>query len=765
MMEGSGSTFSQARNIPDSRERQGEEDDVSSEAPAQSFTPRSLLVGLAIGALITFSNTYFGLQTGWISAMAMPSSLIGFAVFRALSRHLSFPFTPVENVLIQTVAGAVGTMPLGCGFVGVIPALEYLLRSGPDGPMDGSDGGDGEGGPLKLTSWKLIVWSLGVCLFGVVFAVPLRREVIVREKLKFPSGTATALMINVLHAAGKTDEKGKGVERRLDHSTDSPAETQRLLVASTYRDDVNDTVEQYEADRRRKNAWKAKIRMLLLAFGVSALYTLLSYFAPVLRDLPVFGLPLAHKWLWTLNPSPAYIGQGIIMGPSTSLHMLLGAVLGWAVLSPLAKHNGWAPGPVDNWETGSKGWIVWVSLAIMLADSIINLAWLVIRPLVNHGPGLIVRLQHNIRRKTFWTGLFSSSNSSSSHSYTAIRQRESHDPKAEDYDAPPSELISNRTVMILLPLTLILNVVCMRISFGDIMSPFLSTVATLLALLLSVMGVRALGETDLNPVSGISKLTQLIFAAATPASLHTRRSAIVANLLAGAVSESGALQAGDMMQDLKTGHLLGASPKAQFYGQVIGSIFGAIISVGVYKLYIHVYPVPGPMFQVPTGYVWLFTARLVTGQGLPEMAWPAAGIACIIFSITTILRIVGTVSAAVSGKGPQFAPWRAWVPGGIAVAVGMYNVPSFTLARAIGGIIALAWQYRAKLIRGRPSIFTPRDPSHQYGQGQELSEAQEDEDEDSTSPTIVILASGLILGEGIVSILNLVLASAKVPHL
>lgn len=250
-------------------ETQVEEDDVPPTTYAQSFTPRSLFVGLAIGALITFSNTYFGLQTGWISVMTMPSSLIGFAVFRSLSRHLSFPFTPVENVLIQTVAGAVGTMPLGCGFVGVIPALEYLLRPGPDGPMDGSDGGDGEGGPLKLASWKLIVWSLGVCLFGVIFAVPLRKEVIVREKLKFPSGTATALMINVLHGATKPVDKGKGTTRRLNHSVDSPAETERLLASN---DIAGVTLEHLEADRRRKHEWKAKIRMLLLAFGVSAIY-------------------------------------------------------------------------------------------------------------------------------------------------------------------------------------------------------------------------------------------------------------------------------------------------------------------------------------------------------------------------------------------------------------------------------------------------------------------------------------------------------------
>jgi hypothetical protein len=64
------------------------------QAPAtssQSFTARSLLVGLIIGALVTFSNTYFGLQTGWISTMAMPSALIGFSVFKVLSQIPVFP--------------------------------------------------------------------------------------------------------------------------------------------------------------------------------------------------------------------------------------------------------------------------------------------------------------------------------------------------------------------------------------------------------------------------------------------------------------------------------------------------------------------------------------------------------------------------------------------------------------------------------------------------------------------------------------------------
>ena len=105
---------------------------------------------------------------------------------------------------------------------------------------------------------------------------------------------------------------------------------------------------------------------------------------------------------------------------------------------------------------------------------------------------------------------------------------------------------------------------------------------------------------------------------------------MIVNLIAGAISESGALQAGDLLQDLKTGHLLGASPKAQFWGQIIGSAFGAVISACIYKLYTRVYEVPGGMFQVPTAYVWVFTARLVTGQGLPPMVgeW-AAGAAAV----------------------------------------------------------------------------------------------------------------------------------------
>ncbi|KAF4591511.1 OPT superfamily oligopeptide transporter [Ophiocordyceps camponoti-floridani] len=213
---------------------------------------------------------------------------------------------------------------------------------------------------------------------------------------------------------------------------------------------------------------------------------------------------------------------------------------------------------------------------------------------------------------------------------------------------------------------------------------------------LSIMGVRALGETDLNPVSGISKLAQLLFALIIP---QSDKSSVLINLVAGAVSEAGALQAGDLMQDLKTGHLLGASPRAQFYGQMIGATFGAILSAVLYGLYTKVYAIPG--------------------HGLPPMASQWATGAGALFTLTTMFRI------ATVGKA-----WRSWVPGGIAVAVGIYNVPSFTFGRAIGGL--LSWYWTRRLQR-------------------------------SGTP-LIIVASGFVLGEGFLSIVTLILQSFGVPH-
>ena len=226
-----------------------------------------MIVGLVVGILICFSNTFFGLQTGWISGMTMPASLIGFAFFKTFARSLSYPFSPVENVLVQTVATSVGTMPLGSGFVGVIPALEYLLASA-------------ENGPLKLGLGRLVVWSLGLSFFGVVFGVPLRKQVIIREELKFPSGTATALMIGVLHGrAEKVSTKDVDASCEADGGDNIPSSDQTPLVSqqSTREPRLSDVLEgdsqvEEAAETEKASNWKFQIRLLVISFTVSSIY-------------------------------------------------------------------------------------------------------------------------------------------------------------------------------------------------------------------------------------------------------------------------------------------------------------------------------------------------------------------------------------------------------------------------------------------------------------------------------------------------------------
>jgi OPT family oligopeptide transporter len=546
-----------------------------------SFTARGVLVGLAVGLVICFSNMYFGLQTGWVSTMSMPASLMGFGIFRLLRSHLgNLPFSPVENVLVQTVAGSMAIMPLGCGFVGVLPAMNYLLT--PD-----------EQGPINMGLGKLVLWSLGLCYFGVVFAVPLRRQVVIRERLKFPSGFSTAVLIGVLHGQARDGEGGGGGE----------GETEGGFASLAAREDVQAVSGEGE-ETRNAEAWRRNVKLLLVCFFVSGVFTFATYFLPVLRNIPIFGSVAASSWLWTLNPSLAYVGQGIIMGPATTIHMLLGAVVGWGILSPLAKNRGWAPGPVGNWESGSKGWIVWISLAIMLADAVVSLGYLALRSGRQYFPQLRDALQFQLlpgRVKTLlgqrphagYTSIDTDAdegntdltahprNSTDSRDADDLLPSELEEEKELD-DAPLDQQVSDRLVAIGLVLSILFCILCIHIVFGNLVPLYATVTAVFMALVLSIMGVRALGETDLNPVSGISKLAQLFFAFIIP---QSNKSSVLINLVAGAVSEAGALQAGDMMQDLKTGHLLGAAPKAQFWGQVIGATVGAVVSAFIYRLY------------------------------------------------------------------------------------------------------------------------------------------------------------------------------------
>lgn len=175
-----------------------EENEEDSSRPSGLSFP-VLTVSVLIGTGICFANVYFGLQAGIVNAMPMPAALVGFAFFKTLGKRSNTPFSTIDNTVLQVVAGALGSMPFTSGYTGLIPALEFLSTPS-------------ENGPVKFTVFQLLVWSLGICFLGTVVAAPLRWFFILREKLRFPSATATGVLIGVLHKDEDIAKRAKDIE-------------------------------------------------------------------------------------------------------------------------------------------------------------------------------------------------------------------------------------------------------------------------------------------------------------------------------------------------------------------------------------------------------------------------------------------------------------------------------------------------------------------------------------------------------------------------
>ncbi|KAJ1675745.1 OPT super [Spiromyces aspiralis] len=808
------------------------------------LTWRAVVVGLLFGSVLCFSNMYFGLQSGWISMMSLQASLVGFAVFKALARYLDRPLSPAENVVLQTTSVATATMPLAAGFVGVIPALAMLAPE------------ESRGHLTKPSYLQLCVWALGVAFFGVFFAVPLRKQTIIREKLRFPSGTATAQMISVLHrlpdpTIGSNDGNGndstnynnnsqqhklysdasairrrrggnRGPGARSSGFSHSQAQSRHPTEADTSvaprPDALGDGCDPQEPtaspafgpgsdawghqralllgrpssggyrEEEFDTDWQAKLYSLAISFLLSGAYTILAYIFPILSRVPIFGTTMSKEWLWYWTPSLSYAGQGIIMGLPTCAWMLVGAVVGWGVLSPIAHNAGWTPGPVDDWKTGSRGWILWVSLAVMIADSLASLSIILYKEVQyrSHHASRAVRWVHSKwshcrGSKAAGAGPVGGEEREREEEEEASKDDDDDDNDDGDYDGQdrrprpvwdsesqqpvevvgvgddhdaavaedvhPQHLVPAEVVWVGLVLS---SLLCAGVMYYLFRVPFAASVlSVLVACLMAVLGVRALGETDLNPVSGIAKVSQFIFAGVLPGNL-------VGNIVAGAVAEAGAQQAGDLMQDLKTGHLLQASPRAQFHAQMIGSLFSAFVAAGVYKLYATVYEIPGPQFPVPTAQVWLDMARLVNGKPLPAYVVPFAAVFAVLFAVLPFLRLYVLTRIARAGDRPWVVSAgpetiARWWPSGIAFAIGIYNSPNFTLMRVLGALAATAWVGWYTKRRMQRDGLTASSNSDVGAAVHRLRALRS-----RASVMAIVVASGFVLGEGTFSFFTLI---------
>jgi hypothetical protein len=253
------------------------------------------------------------------------------------------------------------------------------------------------------------------------------------------------------------------------------------------------------------------------------------HFMPIFHDFPIFGSYAARHWLCTVDFSPGFVGQGMITGAVIPLHMLLGSIVGWGILSPYAKHRGWAPGEVEDWATGSRGWIIWVSLASLLADASVKLAWFVFRPVwaayiaSRHPPSRTAAVQAGIdgyRRPP------SSNNRHATYSHETHNEPDLHQPHiANETDS----LLSQRDPSCLgrkqwseSPLQLrvlglgfaISVAICtwvIHMLFRGLIKWYYTILAIGLSLPMAVVGIRSLAETDYNPESALGNFISTPF--------------------------------------------------------------------------------------------------------------------------------------------------------------------------------------------------------------------------------------------------------------
>src|SRR3954470_10806220 len=144
-------------------------------AAPREITARALLMGCGIGIVLAAGNTYTGLKASFIDGGSITAALLGFTFFATFKRLARRPYTALENNITQTTAASASIMSFALGISGPVPALSLMGHNYP--------------------GWALAAWGISIGLIGILVAASLQRKLITVDKLPFPTGAATAEVI------------------------------------------------------------------------------------------------------------------------------------------------------------------------------------------------------------------------------------------------------------------------------------------------------------------------------------------------------------------------------------------------------------------------------------------------------------------------------------------------------------------------------------------------------------------------------------------
>ena len=447
--------------------------------PYRELTLPAVLFGVVIGLLMTTSFVYISLKLGFGLGGSTVAAILGFAFLRGVLNKQSI----VENNINQTVASGINIASSGVSFT--LPAL-FLM-----GLIDTSVAEDGLAAML-WAAFPFILAAMAGSFMGVVLIIPLRKQMIEFERLRFPSGIAVSSLL-----------KSPGAGAR-------------------------------------------QAKLLLGGFAVAATYTALEtygYAPKMLEFNDALGVP--YYIPLAISLSFANFGAGLLSGRG-GLAFAVGGVLAWWVISPIAVHMGWLPDAAMQYEQAA-----WQDGGVLYGD--------MIRPLgigMLIGGALMGVILSIPALKSALKGLSAT-----------VQSRSGAAGSSQELSSRVMTIGLGAAVMILFAAAMIASD---TVSVGQ--GILIALVGTLWLALAGLVVAQATGMTDISPMSGMALIGVTLMFFLTAGN-------VVASVMLGVAVCVGIGQCADMMQDLKTGHLVGSTPKKQQIVQFAVSWIGAPAAV------------------------------------------------------------------------------------------------------------------------------------------------------------------------------------------
>lgn len=682
------------------------------------LTLRAVIMGGALGMVMSVSNLYTTLKLGWAFGVAITASVLSYALwngFRAVGLAKS-EMTILENNCMQSTASAAG-YSTGGTLATAVGAL--LLISGDEGRL----------GWLPVGAWVLFT-----ALLGVFLAIPMKRQMINAEQLPFPSGIAAAETLRSLYAKGEESvQKARALLGALAAGAGVGALKGFHLIPETWDPAVPLFMRRGRQFLATELGMSFEIGLLLIAAGmivgirvsswmfVGSLtnYLVLAPYALSQDDwaeegrtfsghvdAAAYGIPFSVGRSATtedanqngvLDEGEDANGNGTIddVVGHDAAEMLNGvSATGRFRLVPYARDTE----PDARNLAVARGENVRASLVaagisadrievaepeiISVRDGSRRVLFLQLdpgNPDVHERP---IVLGLRILRWSLWLGtalLVASGLTSFALGWRTILRAFSKfgKKKGEGAADPLAELEVPTTWLVagMIPVSIGLTALCW-LSFD--IAPWLGLLSVVLAFVLSLVACRATGETDTTPIGAMGKITQFTYAVLAPA--NTTVNLMTAGITAGAAGSSA-----DLLTDLKSGYLLGANPRQQFLAQFIGLFFGVVAVVPFWYLLV---PNQAALeaFNSPATGMWYAVAQaLASGVEIIPITARWAIVA------GGLLGIVLTLIEALVPK--KIRPYTPSAMGlGLAFIVPFQNALSFF----IGAVIAEIWTRTAK---------------------------------------------------------------------